>query len=279
MSERQYYHQRENIPPPPLDFEGLKRGFFGVYLKFTRMNYFKAAFGYDCVDDGYNPGDLKLSLPEHLFQTFKRTDLYPIESSFENYDLPTLFTIIEYLFDFIAKPTKFRYHSWDNCGVHVFEGDYNQGKSEFRSEIKDFLTIFEDGYQLDARGFIMQLNDEAVEDLLSTVPETEDPNIDDKINQAIKQFLHYSASLIEKKQAIRELADILELIRDEVSENLTRDDENRLFEIANQFGIRHHSVVQKIGWEKKEFLDWIFMTYLNTVKLLLRLRDTTTNSR
>ncbi|MHA1921093.1 MAG: hypothetical protein ACTSWX_15195 [Promethearchaeota archaeon] len=79
MSDRQYFMQREGIEPPPLNLEVLKRGFWSILLKYENQGYFQTAFGFDCVDHDYQAGDVGMSLSEHLFRTFMREDLFPIE--------------------------------------------------------------------------------------------------------------------------------------------------------------------------------------------------------
>jgi hypothetical protein len=44
---------------------------------------------------------------------------------------------------------------------------------------------------------------------------------------------------------VRDLADVLEYLRPNVQTLLTSKDENDLFNLANNFGIRHHNDRQK----------------------------------
>ena len=51
-------------------------------------------------------------------------------------------------------------------------------------------------------------------------------------------------------------------------------DENRLFEIANQFGIRHHNPEQKTDFDKNIWLEWIFFSYLNSINTIVKIKKT-----
>jgi hypothetical protein len=51
-----------------------------------------------------------------------------------------------------------------------------------------------------------------------------------------------------------------------------------LFNIANNFGIRHYNEKQKTNYDQEVWLDWIFYYYLATINTIIRLikkRETT----
>ena len=51
---------------------------------------------------------------------------------------------------------------------------------------------------------------------------------------------------------------------------LTKQDENDLFNIANNFGIRHHNDQQKTSYDTALWLSWMFYFYLATIHVVLR---------
>jgi hypothetical protein len=62
------------------------------------------------------------------------------------------------------------------------------------------------------------------------------------------------------------LAGILEERRKLLKQHLFTKDEDALFQIANQFSIRHHNASQRANYDPA-FLDWIFWWYAATVEL------------
>ena len=46
-----------------------------------------------------------------------------------------------------------------------------------------------------------------------------------------------------------------------------------LFNIANNFGIRHLNQKQKLQYDKAVWLSWIFYHYLNTIAAFLHIID------
>ena len=55
-----------------------------------------------------------------------------------------------------------------------------------------------------------------------------------------------------------------------IKKELLSKDEGALFQIANQFDIRHRGADQQRDYEEA-YLDWIFWWYLGTVELTDRL--------
>ncbi len=52
---------------------------------------------------------------------------------------------------------------------------------------------------------------------------------------------------------------------------LTTSDEADLFNIANNFGIRHYNQKQKTDYDEAIWLSWIFYYYLATIHAAIRL--------
>jgi len=73
------------------------------------------------------------------------------------------------------------------------------------------------------------------------------------------------------RDAIRNLADVLEFLRPRLEKVMTKKDENDLFNIANNFGIRHHNDSQKTNYEKSVWFSWMFYSYLTTIHAVVRL--------
>ena len=96
-------------------------------------------------------------------------------------------------------------------------------------------------------------------------------NEETKVRRAILKFRRYSSSIDERRDAIRELVDVLELLRPKLKEVLRKNDESDLFNIANKFGVRHHNENQKTDYDKAIWYSWMFYYYLATIHASLRL--------
>ena len=160
MSEkRQYYYEREGKEKKQIDLNILNKYINILYEKYNNNHYFQPAFGKDCVDAGYIKGWVGVSMERDIFLQFPELNIYPIELNYKNFDESTCFTVIEYLFDNISKPTDTFYHSWDDCGIHVRKHDKEQGQKEFAEEINGILKLYKEGeYKLYADGKIRTIS-------------------------------------------------------------------------------------------------------------------------
>ena len=98
-------------------------------------------------------------------------------------------------------------------------------------------------------------------------------NIDPLIKKAIKQWKNRNQTLDEKKQAIINLANVFEFLKDEgtLGKVLNSKDTNDLFNIANNFSIRHYNKLQKTDYDIEIWYDWIIQFYLATCSTTLKL--------
>jgi hypothetical protein len=111
-----------------------------------------------------------------------------------------------------------------------------------------------------------------LENLFTASLPTNDPdNVEQRVQSAILKFRRYRSSLDERRDAIRDLADVLEFLRPQVKTVISKKDESDLFVLANQFGIRHHNEQQKQDYDKAIWYSWMFYYYLVTIYACLRL--------
>jgi hypothetical protein len=124
-----------------------------------------------------------------------------------------------------------------------------------------------------SEGEILALADNGLEGLFEApLPPKVDPNnVAARIEAARTKYRRYKSSMDERRDAIRDLADVLEYLRPQLKTVLTKKDEAALFDIANNFGIRHHNRQQKTDYDKVIWYSWMFYYYLATIHAALRL--------
>lgn len=99
---------------------------------------------------------------------------------------------------------------------------------------------------------------------------TSDAKVGNRIDAAVLRFRRHGSTFDDRRQAVRDLADVLEYLRPKVKDLLSSGDESDLFNIANNFGIRHHNDRQKTDYDAQLWLPWMFYFYLSTIHVLLR---------
>lgn len=284
-SKRLYYSVRAGINPlPKYDLQVLLQLFFNLYIDYTKRGYFQQSFGYECVDQGIVPGNLGDDVESQIFLRIRKKNLYPIHKYYKQYTEDDLFDVIEFLYDYVSKPVEGYNHTYNNCGWHFNEFNIAEGQKEFRQNVSDILSDYSPGYELSDQGEILRKEKEGLQDLLELELASDDPeNIDKKVQAAVRKYRNRHSNSDDKKDAIRDLADVLEYLRKEMialeeKGLFSRSDEKDIFNLANNFGLRHHNNNQKINYDKEIWYPWFFYYFLSTIHAVVELRNKSNSS-
>lgn len=274
INKRDYYSVRTGKiePNQEINLKVLKRAFLVIYNKLEEEGYLQKYFGYKCIDQGYVPGEFGHDHDGIFFIHLKKEGLYPIREKIDDYEENDLFDVIEFLYDCCSKGIDGYYHSFGDCGFHHSDFNDNEGQKDFRELINPLLKDYGDRFELSKDGEILYLADSGLTNLFDAdVPTDDIENIRNKVDQAIVKFRRYKSTIDDRQNAIRDLVDVLEFLRPKAKKYLQKKDESDLFNIANNFGIRHHNEKQKTHYDKSIWLSWMFYHYLSTIHALLRL--------
>jgi hypothetical protein len=289
---KQYFSQRHGRGPKagPLGFDSVRKLVVNVLDDFREREYFQEAFGYTCVDAGLVNGTVGSDPNAFFLRKIMRENLWPyweevctFSDGFNNvyeprwtlWDADTLCDVIEVLHDMVSKPVDGRYHDYANCGWHYDKFDRLAGQADFRREMTDVLRMGDPAYEFDDLGHIVEAAPAEFRQLLEApVPEgTEHDLITRKIDSAVSRFRTRGASIEDRHAAVRDLADVLEALRQDMKVLMLPKDESDLFQIANGFAIRHNNRKQRGDYDRVTWLRWAFYVYLATTHAVLRVRD------
>jgi hypothetical protein len=266
---RRYYSSRKN--PGSLTLESLYFRFQNLYLYFRGKDYFKQ-----------HAGITKDSLPDEVqqeamiyfdFQAFPITK-WAVEDITEDH----IFDVLEFLFDRVSKPGVWT-SMLNDTGFNYFDYDgYDQaaGRSDFSERANSFLVDYGPGYELNDEGRVVILGENGLQHILILKAEIipyDEENVDRKVKDAIKKWKSRHPSREDRKQAIRELAGVFEWLQKtkRLEKVLDNKDESTIFDLANNFAIRHHNPKQKTNYDKDIWFSWIFHFYLATYHAAIRL--------
>jgi len=239
--------------------------FVDTYIYFLRKGYFKLAF------EGYNEkSPLMIPSPEaYFFEHLGSFDFYPIDEKGWKYNKHTLFTVIEMLYSNIRKI--------DCFGKYIAEG----AREEFRDTINKYLKCFEDGYEVTEKGWISTLPEDGLRELIKKdLPEETVDEVTVQVQTAIEMFFHFTSNNEKKNKAISLLAFVLEPLRQDINEFVgeiadakeTKTHDRMIFDIVNNYNIRHNDLKQKDEYDKGIWYEWMFHYYLATIHAVLRFK-------
>ena len=208
--------------------------------------------------------DLEILLAIH------KTKLWPIHEYSPTYNEDDFFDILEFLFQHVSKPLDGDYHSYNDCGMHWKTFNREEGRTEFCDKVNVVLGHYEQKFELSLNGEVLQKPEQGFEYIFKADVPSDDPKIVNRVSAATLQFRRHGSTLHDRRQAVRDLADVFEYLKPSVQRLLTSKDESDLFNLANNFGVRHHNDKQKTNYDEALWLAWMYYFYLATVHLLLR---------
>jgi hypothetical protein len=275
---RPYYSSRNK--PRSLTLEELYQKLQHLYLLFCDKSYFKGKTG---IMQSYLPEAIKHEAALELrFQPFPIT-----KWSQENITEDHIFDTLEFLYDRVSMPGEL---TWMTGETGLNYQDYDSyddetGQEEFREKVNTILSEYKTGFELSKEGIILAKGTDGLQHILDAeiIPYDEE-KVDSKVRNAISKWRNRHLALSEKKEAIRELADVFEWLKKtkELDKVLDGKDESALFDLANNFGIRHHNPNQKTNYDRTIWYSWIFHFYLATYHAAIRLlikKENETNHR
>jgi hypothetical protein len=268
---KKYWSQRKGLNEQ-YTFTDLNIAIKALVDDFFSRGYFQEYYGYYCVDAGDVAGKAGADISNFIFRKIRRRLTWPLD--FESFDEDVLFDIVELYHDTISLPIDGYYHSYAQCGYHYSSFDSIKGQEEYRREINELLADYDNGYEISTNGQIQLLLSSGLNELtIASVPskDDEETKIKDRVEWAIKKYRDRHSTIIDRREAVRELADVLEYLKPTIEKNLLTADDKALFNIANKFSIRHNNEKQMENYSQI-WLSWIFYLFLSTIHLCLRLR-------
>jgi len=263
---RRYYSSRKQ--PGHITLEELYVKLRSLYLLFRDKNYFKGKAGITSTD--FPDAVMHEAAIALTFQPF------PFKWRVEDLTEDHVFDTLEFLYDHVSRPgewvsmtseTGFNYYDYEDY-------DDNAGRAEFRQTANSFLADYKAGYELSEDGTVLALGTDGLRQILDAdIPSYDEINVDSKVRNAIAKWRNRHLSFEEKKEAIRELADVFEWLKKTkgLSAVLDGKDESAIFDLANNFAIRHHNPKQKTNYDPAIWYSWMFHFYLATYHAAIRL--------
>ena len=235
-------------------------------------HYFANLFGFYCQPrQGWI--NAKSSPEKELEQRVGKPHLWDSEP--ETWDEEDLYQFIEVFHDIAARPTSRHDHQY--CDGHPTHFSPQTGRTLYRWRMNLLLDstplmlrLADSGNDI---GRMVEAPSPQLRRLSTEVLDIESPD-HSEIAHAIATFRDRHATVEAKRSAVRDLATVLESHRNTVMKELVRKDESALFQIANEFNIRHKNTKQRTDY-RPEFLEWVFYWYLATIQLCEQLRTST----
>lgn len=268
--ERVYFSSRTGLNPNAAGFPlpEVIEAFVRVFNRLQEDGYFDQAFG--DYHDMNSVGELR-DIGFEVFKSLRKKQLWPISENWTRYKEDDLFDMIEFLFQHVSKEDRrtLPRARWEVAEVAF---DRAAGQRHYRKCINEVLDLYVERFELDQNGYVVKKTEAGFEPIFSASLPTEDAVLKERVNAAVLQFRRHRATRHERRQAVIELAGVLESLRPAMKDLMASKDEQDLFNIANNFGLRHQNALQREDYDPL-WLNWIFYNYLATIHLVLRKQE------
>ena len=270
---KKYCIERNNLYP---EYENNRLNLYKVIEYWLDIYfYFKNEECFQYAEDGLKRGKNIVPLkfapsPEYfLFMQTGKKDLWPLDYDYiKRCDEATIFTLIEIYYDAIDKRV------W-NEGLEEWESvpENSKYKKQYCEYVNKILRYYKNGYILEeSLGIITEEPNNALKEQFKYSGKEISEKIFTRLQDSQKMYYRFDSTPEQKKKAICTLADILENIKKE-SESLFGKvynldpsiNKHLIFQIVNQYGIRHDNNKQIDDPYITIWYDWMMQYYTSTI--------------
>lgn len=275
---RPYYAARRGGPKPMAHpgYPGPVRHAWAVAVAdFWQRGYLRRVAPARCVDGAEDQIDPDVAMDDAITKRLgprsSQPGYWPLSP--DQWDDDTFYSLIEVVHDLVARPRKRWYHSYGNCGFHYDAFAVEPAQILYRWTINRILAQHGVPLQLaksgEDVGRLVRVAGDDREALVAAAVTKAGEDVD-PVAHAVALYRSRNADVETKRSACIALFAVLETRRELLRDKLLRKDEGALFQIANEFQIRHRNAKQKPDYDEA-YLDWIYWWCLATVELSNRL--------
>jgi len=244
-----------------------------LFLDLQGNGDLKEWLGYYCVDEGNvqgavaNPGrDIVLDIG--------RSDVWPVEPVENEWSDDAIFDFLQFIGEHVSSPVAETgyFHSYNNCGWHNQDFRPEPARGNYVQRVNKILSRYGDGWEMKPSFEIVERAPLGMGELLKIkLPEGADPDLRSRVHAAVDKYRRRSSTGTDRKDAVRDLGDTLEPIRKLAAKHMSSDEAD-LFNILNNFGIRHNNEKQKTDYDPV-WLTGLFYHYLIMIHVLTHLME------
>lgn len=250
----------------------LSKAFVELIDEMRELDYFPKVMPKSCVDEGGSWGEFIRNVNAEISKAIHTDVSWPLDESMTSIPEDVLYAVIEYLHDQAQRPRTRSFHPWNECGWHYADHNKESGGVVYRWRVNELLERYGVHLRLGSKGpekgRLIRNADFQLDALADELTDSPVESDDRLIADAIHLYRARSSTTVQRRAAITQLANYLEKHRQAFkSGEFAKGDESDLFNIFNNFAIRHGKGVQK-GEYGDEYLDWIFWTTLSAVQLV-----------
>jgi hypothetical protein len=240
-----------------------------LYLDLRDKDNLTQWLGYHCIDNGAVPGTGGTDPSREILRDIGRKYELPPDPEKGAWPEEAVFDFLQFLGKKVSSPVpeSGRYHEFNDCGWHGQAFTAQPARTEYIERVNQILGRYDGGWAMKPDFEILERAPSGMDDLLEAkLPASASASVARRVDSAIGKYRRRNSTIDDRRDAVRDLGDILEFVRDKAKTHL-RGDESDLFNILNNFNIRHHNSKQKSDYEAI-WLSGLFYHFLAMIYVL-----------
>lgn len=269
-----YWYQRQRGAMADRTYRSPVQSFGDLIEELRERDYFPEVLPKHCPD---NAQSWEADPSEAISRAIQVEVTWPLDESYLSLPDDVFYSVIEYFHDQARRPRTRSTHDFGECGFDYHDHDRLSGEAVYRWRVNGLLE--QHGIELrlgksgSERGRLIRHADLGLDDFAQELIDTAVETDDEKIASNISLYRNRSANIHDRRAAVGQLAGYLEKRRQTFKNvQFTKGDEGALFNIFNNFALRHDNAIQQDDYGD-EYLDWIFWTTLAGIRLLKQVDD------
>lgn len=271
MENKKYYSERIGSERIKLSLKDLNEVFLTIVSEFADEQFFYDFYGYEDNFRNWTPGKAGRNFEAYCLSQIGRRIKDPFYQTTAKYSEEEIFNLIELLHEHICLKSQIAFRKFE---YDTLEEVVEYSKQTFRDRINMQIHYYSIGWELTGEGYIREMISNELQELVNnTSIYGDENNVDSRIRGAIKQFLKYGAKELDKKGALIEIGGALEYIRKELEDVIPKEEVNDIFNLLNNFDLRHNNTLKKNGYDTAIYYPWMFYIFISTFDAFVKMRQ------
>jgi hypothetical protein len=257
-----------------IDLTALRVMVRDLYLDLTSKEHLTEWLGYYCVDAGQVAGTAGEEPGRDIVLEVGRTDVWPPNPVEGQWPEDAIFDFLQFIGEKVSSPIADTgtYHGFNNCGWHDQDFRPEPARGEYVQRVNKILSRYGDGWEMKPGFEIVERAPIGMDAILKVkLPEGTDSAIRTKVHAAVDKFRRRSSSRDDRRDAVRDLGDVFEPLKQVAIKHLSKDASD-LFNILNNFDFRHNNELQKKDYDTI-WMSGLFYHYLMMIHVLTHMID------
>lgn len=245
-----------------------------LYKSLNEKGHLTQWLGYDCVDNGFVPGTAGSDPGGDVLLDVGRVGLWPPDPAANAWSEDAIFDFLQFVGGKVSSPVPESgyYHQYNGCGWHDQDFTTEPARSSYIERVNKILSRYGDGWEMKPNLEIVERAPAGMDNLLNVkLPKGADAEVRERVLVAVDKYRRRNSSVHDRRDAVRDLGDVLEPLREQAKKHLGGDEAD-LFNILNNFNIRHNNAKQKKGYDTI-WLAGLFYHYLAMIHVLTHIID------